>query len=104
MQIKETKKQIELLSKHLFWDTPINTIDVDKNKDFIIQRVLEYGLMNDWNLITKWYGISDIGKTATEFRSLDTKALAFLINITELSLNDFRCYTMKQSIPTHWNY
>lgn len=104
MQIKETKRQIELLSKHLFWDTPINTIDVDKNKDFIIQRVLEYGLMNDWNLITKWYGISDIGKTATEFRSLDTKALAFLINITGLSLNDFRCYTMKQSIPIHWNY
>ena len=104
MQTMETKKPVELLSKHLFWDTPITNIDIEKNKGFIVQRVLEYGLMKDWNLITEWYGISEIGKTATEFRSLDTKALAFLINITGLSLKDFRCYTMKQSIPTHWNY
>jgi hypothetical protein len=104
MEISSSKKPVELLSKHLFWDTPVSSIDVEKNKEFIVQRVLEYGLMNDWNLITKWYGINEIGKTATGFRSLDAKALAFLINITGLSLNDFRCYTMKQSIPTHWNY
>ena len=54
MQTKETKKPVELLSKHLFWGTPINTIDLEKNKGFIVQRVLEYyGLMNVWNLITK---------------------------------------------------
>lgn len=89
-------KPVELLSKHLFWDTPISNIDAETNKAFIIHRVLEYGLMKDWQLLTKWYGISEIGKTATHFRSLDPKALAFLINITGLTLSDFRCYTTKQ--------
>jgi len=38
------KKPVELLSKHLFWDTPINQIEIEKNKGFIVHRVLEYGL------------------------------------------------------------
>lgn len=104
MQIVETKNPVELLSKHLFWDTPVNTIDVEKNKSFIVQRVLEYGLMNDWNLITKWYGINAIGAITTQFRSLDPKALSFIVNITGLQINKFRCYTTKQLIHAHWNY
>ena len=104
MQTKETKKPVELLSKHLFWDTPINTIDLEKNKGFIVQRVLEYGLMNDWNLITKWFGINAIGSIATQFRSLDPKALAFLVNITGLPINNFRCFTTKQLTKAHWDY
>ena len=104
MQTMETKKAVELLSKHLFWDTPITNIDIEKNKGFIVQRVLEYGLMKDWNLITQWFGVNAIGEIATQFRSLDPKALAFLVNITGLPINNFRCYTTKQSTQAHWNY
>ena len=49
----QSKKPVELLSKHLFWDTPITNINLQKYKSFIVQRVLESGLMNDWNLIKK---------------------------------------------------
>jgi hypothetical protein len=96
MPIIGKKRSVELLSKHLFWDTPTSEIDVEANKSFIIHRVLEYGLMQDWDILTKWYSLNEIGETATKFRSLDAKALAFLINITGLSLTDFRCYTTKQ--------
>jgi hypothetical protein len=51
--------------------------------------------MNDWILISAWFGISEIGDLATQFRSLDPKALAFLVNITGLPINNFRCYTTK---------
>ena len=98
------QKPVELLSKHLFWDTPLINVDVEKNKGFIVQRVLEYGLINDWNLIKKWYGITEIGRVATQFRTLDPKALAFLVNITGLPLNKFRCYTTKQLMKAHWGY
>ena len=100
----QSKKPVELLSKHLFWDTPITNIDLQKNKGFIVQRVMEYGLMNDWNLIKKWYGINEIGRVATQFRTLDPKALAFLVNITGIPINNFRCYTTKQLMKTHWDY
>jgi len=91
----ERKIAIELLSKHLFWDTPLEGIDIEKNKGFMVQRVLQYGLMNDWNLISAWFGISERGALATQFRSLDPKALAFLVNITGLPIHSFRCYTTK---------
>ena len=100
----ERKVSIELLSKHLFWDTPLEGIDIEKNKGFIVQRVLEYGLMNDWNLISAWFGLSEIGALATQFRSLDPKALAFLVNITGLPINSFRCYTTIQLMISPWNY
>ena len=34
-------------SPNLFWDVDASTIDMDKNKRFIIQRVLEYGIRSD---------------------------------------------------------
>jgi hypothetical protein len=100
----ESIRPIDLLSKHLFWDTDIEVISIDKNKSFIIQRVLEYGFMGDWNLIKKWYGIEEIGEVACQFRTLDPRALSFLVNITNIPINKFRCYTTKQSIPTLWNF
>ncbi len=33
MQILETKKPIELLSKHLFWNTPVINVEVEKSKN-----------------------------------------------------------------------
>jgi hypothetical protein len=96
--------RVELLSKHLFWDTPLTKIEVEKDKSFIIHRVLEYGLIDDWHLIAAWYGLTEIGRVATQFRTLDLKALAFIINITGLSIEDFRCYTSTQLTKTHWSY
>ena len=55
----QSKKPVELLSKHLFWDTPLINVHVEKIKGFIVQRVMEYGLMNDWKLIKNWYRITE---------------------------------------------
>lgn len=97
----QPKNPLEILSKHLFWDTEITKIDIQKNKSFIIQRVLEFGLWSDWKIITNCYGVKEIGLIATQFRTLDLKALAFIINITGLPIKDFRCYTTKQLTKTH---
>ncbi|MBJ7428829.1 MAG: hypothetical protein JHD28_07730 [Bacteroidia bacterium] len=91
----QPKSPVKLLSKHLFWDTEITKIDIQKNKSFIIQRVLEFGLWSDWEIITNCYGVKEIGLISTQFRTLDLKALAFIINITGLSIEDFRCYAVK---------
>jgi len=101
---QQVNHQILLLSKHLFWDTPLENINPERSKKFIIQRVLEYGLMKDWLLIVEWYGLEKIGRVATQFRSLDPKALSFLVNITGIPINNFRCYTTKQSTRAHWDY
>ncbi len=39
------------LSRVLFWETNYDTIDWDKNVRYVIERVVTYGNMSDWNAI-----------------------------------------------------
>ena len=58
------KVKIENLSQHLFWDIDVGKLDFKRDRKFIIQRVLDYGLITDWRIISNYYGISEISKTA----------------------------------------
>lgn len=91
-------------SAHLFWDFDRNLIDTDKPNAQLVQRVLEYGLLKDWIVLTHLYPFNAILQTAMKLRDLDPKAVAFLINISGVPKEDFRCYTTKQLIPQHWNF
>ncbi|MDA3799786.1 MAG: hypothetical protein PF692_11975 [Kiritimatiellae bacterium] len=91
-------------SHHIFWDVDKDQVDLERNKRFIIQRVLEYGLMNDWKLIKGYYGIMTIGKEMQKVRSLDPVSLSFVSTITGIGKENFRCYTMRQFLPRHWNF
>ena len=92
------------LSKHLFWDVDCNDLDLNKNFRFILSRVLEYGLINDWILLYKHFGLEKITSEAKEIRNLDDKSLHFIAHLSDTKLEEFRCYTYKQSIPKHWNF
>jgi hypothetical protein len=81
-----------------------NTINLDRDKSYIIKNVLEYGLIEDWILIKKYYGISTITQKSKNFRDLDKKALSFISCISKIPKEEFRCYNYQQSIPPHWNF
>ena len=68
---------INMFSAHLFWDVRKEDVDFDEHAQYIIKRVLEYGLLEDWNLIRQYYG---------------------------LPKEQFRCYIWKQSNIQHWNF
>lgn len=91
-------------SDHLFWDFDRNKISLDQPQAQVVQRVLEYGLLKDWMVLTHLYPFQNILQTAMQLRTLDPRALAFLINISGVSKEDFRCYTTKQSINQHWSF
>ena len=55
---------MEQFSPHLFWDVRKEDIDLDAHAQYVIQRVLEYGLLGDWNLIKSYYGLPKIVETA----------------------------------------
>ncbi|MBA3985473.1 MAG: hypothetical protein H0X63_02615 [Flavobacteriales bacterium] len=92
------------LSPHLFWDVDRVNLDMEKNASFIIKRVLEYGLWNDWKIIQQNYGIANIAQTALKFRELEPKSLHFIAVLSGMPLNKFRCYTTIQSKNPHWNF
>lgn len=89
---------IKDLSADLFWDVDSSLLDFDTSKVVIIQKVLEYGLINDWVIIKKVYGKPTILQTALQLRNLDDVTLSFLSNVFNVNKQEFRCYTHKTLI------
>jgi serine protease inhibitor ecotin len=58
-----SNKVLSSLSPHLFWDMDILKADMDTCPAQIIQRVLEYGTLDDWRIIYRYYGLDKIVST-----------------------------------------
>ncbi len=90
-------------SNHLFWDVDLDDFDFEKHAGFFAQRVIEYGKMNDWNLLKELYGLEKIKDLALQFRTLDAVSLSYLSTIFNIKKEEFRCYTHKQLVQNYWN-
>jgi hypothetical protein len=104
MQKLTSNIKVSDFSPHLFWDVDTEKIDLDKSRGLIVERVLEYGNMKDWELLQLHYGLEEIKNLAKNIKSLDEVTLSFLCNIFELKKEDFKCYIHRQSTPHFWNY
>jgi hypothetical protein len=95
MRVELAEKNLKDLSPHLFWDVDRNAVLPEVHQKFIIQRVLEYGTLNDWQTVLRFYGRETIIETAQTLRSLDPRALAFIAVFSGIPREHFRCYTTK---------
>ena len=91
-------------SSHIFWDVDMAKIDFIKNKKWLVQRVLEYGLLKDWQIIYKYYGIDEIAQISINLKDLDNKSASFISVLANIPKELFLCYNTKQSNPKHWNF
>jgi hypothetical protein len=92
------------LSRGIFWETNYDTIDWDKNVRYVIERVVTYGNMSDWNAIRTYYGMDRIRDEMLQSRDLDRKTLTFLSCIFDIPKEKFRCYNTIRLNPGHWVY
>ena len=46
----KTNYSVNDLSKHLFWDVDISMLSFENSKEQIIYKVVEFGLIKDWNI------------------------------------------------------
>jgi hypothetical protein len=106
MKNKKDKSGISImqLSPHLFWDVDREKIDFIKNKKWLVHRVLEYGLLKDWVLINKYYGIEEIAQIAVQLKDLDNKSMSFISVLSKIPKGKFLCYNTRQLKPGHWNF
>lgn len=93
---------MESLSPHLFWDVDKHSIKSDENKQFIVQRVLDYGLLSDWVQIYHHYGLDEIALTAMQIKDLDPKSLSFISTISNKPKEQFKSFISMQANPQHW--
>jgi hypothetical protein len=91
-------------SPHLFWDVEREKIDFNRNKKWLVHRVLEYGLLKDWVLVSKYYGIEEIAQITIQFKELDKKSISFISVLSKIPKEKFLCYNTTQLNPGHWYY
>ena len=92
------------LSRAIFWDTDYDKIDWAAKARYVIGRVVMRGNWSDWLAIREYYGLERIQFEMLQERYLDKKALHFLANLFQLPKTQFRCYTLQQSNPGHWDF
>jgi len=102
--MNKSSDPLKKLSKHLFWDIDVKTLDFVIHKKLVIERVLEYGKYSDWKIIYACYGIAEIGKISISIKVMDKKTLSFISFLSKIPKEHFLCYTTKQSIPRFWNF
>lgn len=95
---------IASLSPYLFWDVNLGDFDTERNSIQLIQKVLEYGQLNDWKIVCDYYGLERIVHDCKLMRTLDPKALSFICAISDTKKEDYRCYTMRLYTQPHWSY
>lgn len=95
---------LDHLSAYLFWDIDRAQLEWDRDRALIIHRILEYGQMKDWQILTHHFDLNTIVEEAKRFRELDPRSLSFICTLANANPTEFRCYSVRQSSPPHWNF
>jgi hypothetical protein len=102
--MKPAAFNLNVLSPHLFWDVDSQWLTFKDNKQFVVKRILEYGLFSDWIQLNQYLDIDEIADIVSNIKDLDYKSLSFISTISRRPREKFLCYTIQQSTPPHWNF
>lgn len=89
-----------ILNSQLFWDTDPRTLDPEKNKTYIIPRVMDYGSLEDVRSIFKYYGRDQMLAVLKSSPYLDKKTISFCEAYFGVSKTEFRAYQRSLNCPT----
>jgi len=92
------------LSPTLFWDIDGSKVGLDTHAKTIVERVLLHGTWPEFKAVLGYYGRDKIKDILVKLRYLDSRTLSFCSAYFNVPISEFRCYTLKQLNPTHWNY
>ena len=93
------------IPRHLLWDQKMKGFDWQKNKQIVVERVIERGREQDFYTIFRMYGgvegVREIVKTIRHFRW--ERDLAFAQMVFEIDKEDMVCYKRKRLRELHLN-
>jgi len=89
--ITESDKNILLNNRSLFWDVNVETIDIEKHANYIIERFLEYGTLDGVRWLRKFYGDERIRQflLTKRFRIRSKKTLNYWRLILNISSEEW---------------
>jgi nicotinamide mononucleotide adenylyltransferase len=93
------EKMKPIFNKRIFWDVNFEQIDYDAKTNFVIERVFERGDIDDIRQCRQYYGDEKVTDALLHAKYLPLHTIHFASAIIDKSLNEFRCYTLRQLNP-----
>jgi len=91
MIIKGIKGQLEV-RKTLFWDVSKESLDPERNRHLIIERVITRGNLNEFSALLHFYGMRKIRNTLKNMPALDRKSMNFVITFFNIDPKELECH------------
>ena len=85
---KKVEKGEFPFSKFLFWDSPVESIDTQLHKNYIIERVISRGLLKDFFFLLQIYSKDEIINALKKSRVLDKKTVNFCSHYFNIPITD----------------
>ena len=92
------------LRPNLFWDVDVQTIDLQKHKASVIERIVTRGRWEEFKDMLQFYGKPTVKDVVLNARWLDKRTLAFCTAFFKTPETELRCYKLAQLNPEHWDY
>lgn len=93
-----------VFNKRIFWDVDFEKIDYDSKAHFVIERVFERGDVDDIRNCRRYYGDKKITEVLLNAKFLPETRMYLASAVIDKPLNEFRCYTLRQSNPELFPY
>ncbi len=84
-------------SSHLFWDVDVAKLQMDKNKQFLVERVIQRGNRDDLDKLLSYYGKMEVAEIIKQLPWMNEKDMAFVHVFFDIPFNELKCYTNRQS-------
>ena len=97
MNIEE--KSTPVFSPWLFWDSDLEKIDFQRDRNKIIRRAFDLGLIEDVVEALWYYKKEELIEALTTASYLPQNAMLLAIALFHLKPEDFKCSTSKQLHP-----
>lgn len=81
--------------KPFFWDRDFKTLDIQKDKKYIISRLLDQGGFNGYKFIKNAYTYEEIKEVAKTSRNISPKTASFLLNCYNLKKEEMSFYKVR---------
>jgi hypothetical protein len=98
------EKQKPVFNKRIFWDVNFDQIDYDAKANFVIERVFERGDVEDIRQCRWYYGDEKVTEVLQNAKYLPEHRIHLASAVTGKSLNEFRCYILRQLNPELFPY
>ena len=90
--MEESSKKRPVFSFGCFWDQDYAKLDPDKNKNYIISRVISRGGTEDELELFRYYGWDTIKEEVVKIRYLNNKIFNYMSKLLDIPPKNFRCF------------